>query len=191
MLANFRISAIVFLDIESGLNALALLLSLITSKIFIGFFPFLSLPSSEKYIILPVTVNLFCEEMYQYAVVSQYVKGVVFRMIRAKIWFRCAVVHDPVSPIIVQPALIGWEAKQRQIDLTIERAFKGDELLRRMKGWITVDPAKVIEVVNEFGRLKVLDDRELVVEIEDRASFDNLKKNLFSTFGNEVDVELI
>lgn len=112
-------------------------------------------------------------------------------MIRVKIWFRCAVVHDPVSPIIVQPALIGWEAKQRQIDLTIERAFKGDELLRRMKGWITVDPAKVIEVVNEFGRLKVLDDRELVVEMEDRESFDNLKKNLLSTFGNEVDVELI
>jgi len=112
-------------------------------------------------------------------------------MIRAKIWFRCAVVHDPVSPIIVQPALVGWEAKQRQIDLTIERAFKGDELLRRMKGWITVDPEKVIEVVNEFGRLKVLDDRELVVEMEDRAGFDNLKKNLFSTFGNEVDVELI
>ena len=112
-------------------------------------------------------------------------------MIRAKIWFRCAVVHDPVSPIIVQPALIGWEAKQRQIDLTIERAFKGDELLRRMKGWITVDPAKVIEVVNEFGRLKILDDKELVVEMEDRESFDNLKKDLFSTFGNEVDVELI
>jgi len=112
-------------------------------------------------------------------------------MIRAKIWFRCAVVHDPVSPIIVQPALVGWEAKQRQIDLTIERAFKGDELLRRMKGWITVDPEKVIEVVNEFGRLKVLDDRELVVEMEDRAGFDNLKKNLLSAFENEVDVELI
>lgn len=59
-----------------------------------------------------------------------------------------------------------------------------------MKGWITVDPEKVIEVVHEFGRLKVLDDRELVVEMEDRASFENLKKNLFSTFGNEVDVEL-
>ncbi|MFO7772491.1 MAG: hypothetical protein R6V59_00850 [Dehalococcoidia bacterium] len=112
-------------------------------------------------------------------------------MIRARIWFRCAVVHDPVSPIIVQPALIGWDARQRQIDLTIERAFKGDELLRRMKGWITVDPQKVIEVVNEFGRLKVLDDRELVVEMEDRATFDKLNKNLSSTFGNEVDVELI
>jgi hypothetical protein len=47
-------------------------------------------------------------------------------MVRGKIWFRCAVVHDPVTPMVVQPALIGWEAKQRNIDLVIERAFKGD-----------------------------------------------------------------
>ena len=111
-------------------------------------------------------------------------------MIRAKIWFRCAAVHDPISPVIVHPAVIGWEAKQRQIDLTIERAFKGDELLRRMKGWITVDPSKVIEVINEFGRLKILDDKELVVEMEDRERFDNLKKELSSIFGNQIDVEL-
>jgi hypothetical protein len=112
-------------------------------------------------------------------------------MIRAKIWFRCAAVHDPITPIIVHPAVIGWEAKQRQIDLTIDRAFKGDELLRRMKGWITVDPSKVIEVINEFGRLKVLDDRELVVEMEDRKIFENLKKNLSSTFGDQIDIERI
>jgi hypothetical protein len=112
-------------------------------------------------------------------------------MIRAKIWFRCAVVHDPVSPIVVRPALIGWEAKHRQVDLTIERAFKGDELLRRMKGWITVNPERVIEVVSECGRLKVLDDKELVIEMEDRADFDELKKNLFAAFGDQVDVELM
>ena len=88
------------------------------------------------------------------------------------------------------PAIIGWEAKQRQIDLTIERAFKGDELLRRMKGWITIDPSKVIEVINEFGRLKILDDKELVVEMEDSERFDNLKKKLSSIFGNQIDVEL-
>src|SRR4030042_817137 len=108
-------------------------------------------------------------------------------MIRAKIWFRCAVGHDPVSPIVARPALIGWEAKRRLIDLTIERAFKGDELLRRMKGWITVDPERVIELVSQFGRLKVLDDRELVIEMEDLIIFDNLKKNLFTVFVNEVD----
>jgi hypothetical protein len=112
-------------------------------------------------------------------------------MIRAKIWFRCAVVHDPVCPVVARPALIGWEAKYRQIDLVIERAFKGDELVRRMKGWITVDPAKVIEIVSQFGRLKVLDDRELVIEMEDEASFEELKKSIDEAFGDQADVELI
>jgi hypothetical protein len=112
-------------------------------------------------------------------------------MIRAKIWFRCAIVHDPVCPMVVRPALIGWEAKYRQIDLVIERAFKGDELVRRMKGWITVDPNKVVEVVSQSGRLKVLDDRELVVEMEDEADFEELRKNVEEAFGDQVDVELI
>ena len=112
-------------------------------------------------------------------------------MIRAKIWFRCAIVHDPVCPVVVQPALIGWEAKHRQIDLTIERAFKGDELVRRMKGWITVDPAKVIEIVSQYGRLKVLDDRELVIEMEDEANFEELQKSMADAFSDQVDVELI
>jgi hypothetical protein len=112
-------------------------------------------------------------------------------MIRAKIWFRCAIVHDPVCPVVVRPALISWEAKYRQIDLVIERAFKGDELVRRMKGWITVDPAKVIEIVGRFGRLKVLDDRELVIEMEDEASFEELKKSIDDAFSDQVDVELI
>lgn len=112
-------------------------------------------------------------------------------MIRAKIWFRCAVVHDPVCPMVVRPALIGWEAKYRQIDLVIERALKGDELVRRMKGWITVDPAKVIEVVNKFGRLKVLDDSELVIEVEDTAKLEELQKSIDYAFGDQVDVELI
>jgi hypothetical protein len=112
-------------------------------------------------------------------------------MIRAKIWFRCAIVHDPVCPVVVRPALISWEAKYRQIDLVIERAFKGDELVRRMKGWITVDPAKVIEIVGRFGRLKVLDDRELVIEMEDEVSFEELKKSIDEAFSDQVDVELI
>jgi hypothetical protein len=60
-----------------------------------------------------------------------------------------------------------------------------------MKGWITVDPNKVIEVVNRYGRLKVLDDRELVVEGEKTEDFQNLQKALNEAFGQEVDVELI
>lgn len=112
-------------------------------------------------------------------------------MLRAKLWFRCAVVHDPVTPIVVQPAIIGWEAKHRQIDLVIERAFKGEELVRRMKGWVTVDPSRVIEIVGKFGRLKVLDDSELVVELETVDNFNDLQKALADTFGSELDVELV
>jgi len=112
-------------------------------------------------------------------------------MIRAKLWFRCAAMHDPVTPVIVQPALIGWEAKERRVDLQIERAFNGEELVQRMKGWVTVDPLKVIEVVHRFGRLKVLDDRELVVELEKMEDFQNLQKTLSDTFGKELNVELI
>lgn len=112
-------------------------------------------------------------------------------MIRAKLWFRCAAMHDPVTPIIVQPALIGWEAKQRRVDLHIERAFNGEELVRRMKGWVTVDPSKVIEVVNRFGKLKVLDDRELVIEFEKMEDLKSLQKTLHETFNGEVDAELL
>ena len=112
-------------------------------------------------------------------------------MIRAKLWFRCAAMHDPVTPMVVQPALIGWEAKERRVELQIERAFNGEELVRRMKGWITVDPNKVIEVVNRYGRLKVLDDRELVVEGEKMEDFQSLQNALSDAFGKEVEAELI
>jgi hypothetical protein len=112
-------------------------------------------------------------------------------MIRAKIWFRCAAMHDPVTPIVLQPAVIGWEAKKRRVETQIERAFNGEELVRRMKGWITVDPNEVIEVVNQYGRLKVLDDRELVIEVEKIVDFQSLQKTLANTFGGEVDAEVI
>jgi hypothetical protein len=56
---------------------------------------------------------------------------------------------------------------------------------------VTVDPSKVIEVVNRFGRLRVLDDRELVVEVEKKEDFQNLQMTLSRVFGKEVEVELI
>jgi hypothetical protein len=99
--------------------------------------------------------------------------------------------HDPVTPVLVQPALIGWEAKERKVELQIERAFTGDELVRRMKGWVTVDPSKVIEVVNRYGRLKVLDDRDLVIEVEKTEDFRDLQKTLHEAFNQQVDAELI
>jgi hypothetical protein len=112
-------------------------------------------------------------------------------MIRAKIWFRCAAMHDPVTPTVLQPAVIGWEAKKRRVGTQIERSFDGDELVRRMKGWITVDPKKVIDVVNQYGKLKVLDDRDLVVEVEKTEDIQKLQKALQETFEGEVDVEIL
>ena len=112
-------------------------------------------------------------------------------MVKAKLWFRCAVMHDPVTPMVVQPALVGWEAKKRKVDLTIERAFNGEELVRRMKGWVTTDPQRVIEVVKKYGKLKVLDDRELVVALENEEDGKKLNDELLDVFKGEVDVELI
>jgi len=60
-----------------------------------------------------------------------------------------------------------------------------------MKGWVTVDPSKAIEVVNRFGRLKVLDDRELVIEFNKMEDFQKLQGALDEAFGREVDAELI
>jgi len=111
-------------------------------------------------------------------------------MVRAKLWFRCAAMHDPVTPVIAQPAIIGWEAKQRRVDLQIERSFNGEELVRRMKGWVTVDPNQVIATVQQYGRLKVLDDRELVIEFEKMEDFNHLEKALVKIFEGEVNIEL-
>jgi hypothetical protein len=99
--------------------------------------------------------------------------------------------HDPVTPIVLQPAVIGWEAKKRRVGTQIERAFNGEELVRRMKGWITVDPNEVIEVVNQYGRLMVLDDRELVVEVEKTEDIQKLQKAVQEGFEGEVDIEVI
>jgi hypothetical protein len=112
-------------------------------------------------------------------------------MIRAKLWFRCAAMHDPVTPVIIKPALIGWDAKKRQVGLTIERAFKGDELVMRMKGWVTTDVKKVVEVVKKHGFLKVLDDRDLVVEAETEDEYQALMHDLLDHFHDQVDLERI
>jgi hypothetical protein len=60
-----------------------------------------------------------------------------------------------------------------------------------MKGWITVDPNKVIEVVKQHGRLKVLDDRELVTEVEKAEDPESLQEALQKAFRGEVDAEAI
>jgi len=112
-------------------------------------------------------------------------------MIRTKLWFRCAAMHDPVTPVMVKPALIGWDAKKRDVELTIERAFKGDELVLRMQGWVTVDVKKVIEIIQRYGFLKVLDERDLVVEVETEKDFEALNGELLKNFGDQLDLEMI
>lgn len=112
-------------------------------------------------------------------------------MIRAKLWLRCAAMHDPVTPTLVRPAVIGWDAKHRQVDLTIERPFKGDELVMRMKGWVTSDVKKVVEVVKRHGFLKVLDEHDLVVEMNSEADYEELTKALLDNFQDQVDLERI
>ncbi|MFO7459872.1 MAG: hypothetical protein R6X07_04545 [Desulfatiglandales bacterium] len=110
-------------------------------------------------------------------------------MIRAKLWFRCAAMHDPVTPVQIQPALIGWDAKMRKVDLTIERGFKGDELVMRMKGWVTSDVKEVVDVIRKHGYLKVLDDRDLVVEMETDKDFEDLSRDLKNHFEDQVGLE--
>jgi hypothetical protein len=99
--------------------------------------------------------------------------------------------HDPVRPVLKKPAIIGWEAKQRQVDLTIERPFKGNELLRRMKGWVTADVYQVIDIVSRYGQLKILDDYDLVVETKDMEAMEQLSDELKETFNQEIWIEVI
>ena len=86
-------------------------------------------------------------------------------------------------------ALVGWQAKQRQVDLTIERGLKGPELLARMKGWVTSDVTLVEQVLSSRGRIKLLDDRELVIECENEPDFKALEEEIGRAFGDQVSLE--
>ena len=112
-------------------------------------------------------------------------------MERGMLWFKCAAMHDPVRPVLKRQAALGWEAKNRQVDLIIERPLRGEDLLLRMKGWFTADVYKVAEIVEEYGGLKTLDDYHLVIETKDIKALEALSADLKKTFGEEVWVELI
>jgi hypothetical protein len=112
-------------------------------------------------------------------------------MIRAKLWFRCAGAFNPVTPVIHRPAVVGWKAKEGYLDFAIERAFTGEELVMRMKGWVTADVKKLIEIVKKHGYLKVLDEHELVIETETKDAFDNLERELKGNLGRDIDLERI
>jgi len=73
----------------------------------------------------------------------------------------------------------------------IERPFKGDELLSRMKGWVTADVNTVTEIIRQHGKLKILDDYDLVVETRDKPDLEALSHKLAEVFGEEVWLEPI
>ncbi len=110
-------------------------------------------------------------------------------MIRAKLWFMCAAMHDPVTPIILKPSVLGWKAKRREVELTIERIFTGEELVLRMKGWVTTNVSQVIQTIKPHGYLKVLDEQDLVVEMESEEDYEKVTRALKERCGNEVFLE--
>ena len=107
-------------------------------------------------------------------------------MIRLRLLGRCRIYHDPVSPVLRAPAEIGWDAWFRSIDLVTPKRLKGQELLMRTRGWWTVEPADVLDVVEEHVKLVVGEKGELMVEFTDQKSLDALSTALSEQFGDQV-----
>ena len=107
-------------------------------------------------------------------------------MIRLRLFGRCRIYHDPVSPVLRAPAQIGWDAWFRSIDLVTPQKLKGEELLMRTRGWWTVEPKDVAEVVQKHGRLIVGDGGELMVELSDQEAAETLSAALSERFGDQV-----
>jgi hypothetical protein len=107
-------------------------------------------------------------------------------MIRLRLFGRCRIYHDPVSPVLKEPAQIGWTAWFREIDLVTPRKLKGNELLMRTKGWWTVDPAGIAPIVEKYGKLAIGEKGELMVEFENEDAANALSKDLADNFGDQV-----
>ena len=109
-------------------------------------------------------------------------------MIRLRLFGRCRIYHDPVSPVLLAPAQIGWKAWFRNIDLATPQPLKGEELLLRTRGWWTVEPKDVAEVVKKYGRLVVGDEGELMVEFNESNAAEALSAELKKRFGDQVQL---
>lgn len=109
-------------------------------------------------------------------------------MIRARLFGRCRIYHDPVSPVLRAPAQIGWDAWFRSIDLVTPQPLKGEELLKRTRGWWTVEPNDVADEVKKFGRIVVGDGGELMVELPDEETAATLSRALAERFGDQVQL---
>ena len=109
-------------------------------------------------------------------------------MTRLRLFGRCRIYHDPVTPVLRAPAQVGWDAWFRTIDLVTPQPLKGEELLRRTKGWWTVEPNDVADIVRQYGRIVVGDRGELMVECADEAAMEALAKALAERFGDQVQL---
>jgi len=109
-------------------------------------------------------------------------------MTRLRLFGRCRIYHDPVTPVLRAPAQIGWEAWFRTIDLVTPQPLKGEELLGRTRGWWTVELKDVAEVVRRFGRIVVGDQGELMVECVDEATIEALSEALLDRFGDQIQL---
>jgi hypothetical protein len=107
-------------------------------------------------------------------------------MIRLRLFGRCRIYHDPVSPVLKAPAEIGWDAWFRTIDLVTPQNLKGRELLLRTRGWWTVEPSDVLDIVEAHGKLVVGEKGELMVEFNDQKTLDALSSSLSERFGDQV-----
>jgi hypothetical protein len=107
-------------------------------------------------------------------------------MIRLRLFGRCRIYHDPVSPVLKAPAEIGWASWFRDIDLVTPRKLKGKELLMRTRGWWTVEPERVADVVEKFGKLVVGERGELMVETENEAIAESLSLELSRHFSDQI-----
>lgn len=107
-------------------------------------------------------------------------------MIRLRLFGRCRIYHDPVTPVLRAPAQIGWDAWFRTIDLVTPRRLKGKELLLRTRGWWTTEPSDVALVVEAHGRLIVGEKGELMVEFENQEAVQALSAALNERFGDQV-----
>ena len=107
-------------------------------------------------------------------------------MIRLRLFGRCRIYHDPVSPVLKGPIEIGWDAWFRTIDLVTPRRLKGKELLMRTRGWWTVEPAEVSEVVEQYAKLVVGENGELMVELGEEKDVNSLSFKLKERFGEQV-----
>lgn len=107
-------------------------------------------------------------------------------MIRLRLFGRCRIYHDPVSPVLRAPAQIGWNAWFRSIDLVTPQPLKGEELLRRARGWWTADPLEIAEVVKKYGRLVVGDSGELMIEFKSQEDAEALTAALKERFKDQV-----